>query len=102
MNMRSTWALKSGLAGGVRKAVWFTMGCSSASYPTMLAVSLIGKKMAYRTLIQGRLAPFIGIPAAAVLLFGLLHFCGCHSRLNTTSQSATMVPPPSQINGGIR
>lgn len=43
----------------------------------LLAVSLIGEEMTYRTLIQGRLAPFIGIPAAigvASLLFGLAHF----------------------------
>ncbi len=43
----------------------------------MLAFSLIGEEMTYRTLIQGRLAPFIGIPAAvgvASLLFGLAHF----------------------------
>ena len=43
----------------------------------LLAVSLIGEEMTYRTLIQGRLTPFIGIPAAvgvASLLFGLAHF----------------------------
>lgn len=43
----------------------------------LLAVSLIGEEMTYRTLIQGRLAQFIGIPAAigvASLLFGLAHF----------------------------
>lgn len=43
----------------------------------MLAFSLVGEEMTYRTLIQGRLAPFIGIPAAvgvASLLFGLAHF----------------------------
>ncbi|MFO7682280.1 MAG: type II CAAX endopeptidase family protein [Chloroflexota bacterium] len=43
----------------------------------LLAVSLIGEEMTYRTMIQGRLAPFIGIPAAigvASLLFGLAHF----------------------------
>lgn len=42
----------------------------------LLAVSLIGEEMTYRTLIQGRLTPFIGIPAAvgvASLLFGLAH-----------------------------
>lgn len=43
----------------------------------LLAFSLIGEEMTYRTLIQGRLTPFIGIPAAvgvASLLFGLAHF----------------------------
>ncbi|WP_129674514.1 CPBP family intramembrane glutamic endopeptidase [Candidatus Chloroploca sp. Khr17] len=43
----------------------------------LLAFSLIGEEMTYRTLIQGRLTPFIGTPAAigvASLLFGLAHF----------------------------
>ena len=43
----------------------------------LLAVSLLGEEMTYRTLLQGRLAPFIGIPLAvgvASLLFGLAHF----------------------------
>lgn len=43
----------------------------------LLAFSLLGEEMTYRTLIQGRLTPFIGIPAAvgvASLLFGLAHF----------------------------
>jgi membrane protease YdiL (CAAX protease family) len=43
----------------------------------LLAVSLIGEEMTYRTLIQGRLAQFIGTPAGigvASLLFGLAHF----------------------------
>lgn len=43
----------------------------------ILAISLVGEEMTYRTLIQGRLTPFIGIPAAvgvASLLFGLAHF----------------------------
>lgn len=43
----------------------------------LLAISLVGEEMTYRTLIQGRLAPFIGIPAAvgvASLLFGLAHY----------------------------
>jgi len=43
----------------------------------LLAISLIGEEMTYRTLIQGRLTPFIGVPAAvgvASLLFGLAHF----------------------------
>jgi membrane protease YdiL (CAAX protease family) len=43
----------------------------------LLAVSLLGEEMTYRTLIQGRLAPWLGIPAAvgvASILFGLAHF----------------------------
>jgi membrane protease YdiL (CAAX protease family) len=43
----------------------------------LLAISLIGEEMTYRTLIQGRLAPFIGIPAAVgvgSVLFGLAHY----------------------------
>ncbi len=43
----------------------------------LLAFSLLGEEMTYRTLIQGRLTPLIGIPAAvgvASLLFGLAHF----------------------------
>ena len=43
----------------------------------LLAVSLLGEEMTYRTLLQGRLAPFIGAPAAVVVgsvLFGLAHF----------------------------
>jgi membrane protease YdiL (CAAX protease family) len=42
----------------------------------LLAISLVGEEMTYRTLIQGRLTPFIGIPAAvgvASILFGLAH-----------------------------
>ncbi|HBY09302.1 MAG TPA: hypothetical protein DEH22_16550, partial [Chloroflexi bacterium] len=43
----------------------------------LLAISLVGEEMTYRTLIQGRIAPFIGVPLAvgvASLLFGLAHF----------------------------
>ena len=43
----------------------------------LLAVSLLGEEMTYRTLIQGRMTPFVGVPAAvgiASLLFGLAHF----------------------------
>ena len=43
----------------------------------LLAISLIGEEMTYRTLIQGRLAPFIGASAAVgvgSVLFGLAHF----------------------------
>ena len=43
----------------------------------LLATSLLGEEMTYRTLIQGRLTPFIG-PVAAIgissLLFGMAHF----------------------------
>ena len=43
----------------------------------LLAFSLLGEELTFRTLIQGRLAPFIGTPAAigtASLLFGVAHF----------------------------
>ena len=43
----------------------------------VLAISLLGEELTYRTLIQGRLVPWIGVPAAIVLasvLFGLAHF----------------------------
>ena len=42
----------------------------------LLAVSLLGEEMTYRTLLQGRLALFIGAPAAVgvgSVLFGLAH-----------------------------
>jgi membrane protease YdiL (CAAX protease family) len=42
----------------------------------LLAFSLLGEEMTYRALIQGRLAPFLGVPAAigtSSLLFGLAH-----------------------------
>lgn len=55
----------------------FESGISWGLLLPMLAISLIGEEMTYRTLIQGRLTPFIGIPAAvgvASLLFGLAHF----------------------------
>jgi membrane protease YdiL (CAAX protease family) len=43
----------------------------------LMAISLLGEEMTYRTLVQGRLAVIIGTPAAigaASLLFGLAHF----------------------------
>ncbi len=43
----------------------------------LLAVSLVLEELTYRTLLQGRLAPFIGIPLAVggtSLLFGLAHY----------------------------
>ena len=55
----------------------FERGIGWAILLPLLAVSLIGEEMTYRTLIQGRLTPFIGIPAAvgtASILFGLAHF----------------------------
>ena len=55
----------------------FESGISWGVLLPLLAVSLLGEEMTYRTLIQGRLVPFIGIPAAigtTSLLFGLAHF----------------------------
>jgi CAAX protease family protein len=46
-------------------------------YTIPLAIVLIGEEMTHRTLIQGRLTPFIGVPAAiavASLVFGLSHY----------------------------
>jgi membrane protease YdiL (CAAX protease family) len=43
----------------------------------MLAVSLVLEELTYRTLIQGRLTPYIGAPLAIVvasILFGFAHF----------------------------
>ncbi len=55
----------------------FEAGMSWVMLLPLLAVSLLGEEMTYRTLIQGRLALFVGVPAAigiASLLFGLAHF----------------------------
>ncbi len=55
----------------------FEDGMSWGILLPLLAISLIGEEMTYRTLIQGRLSQFIGTPAgigAASLLFGLAHF----------------------------
>ncbi len=55
----------------------FDAGMSWGMLLPLLAVSLLGEEMTYRTLIQGRLALFVGVPAAigiASLLFGLAHF----------------------------
>jgi membrane protease YdiL (CAAX protease family) len=55
----------------------FESGMSWVILLPLLSVSLLGEELTYRTLIQGRLAPFIGIPAAvgvASLLFGLAHY----------------------------
>ena len=55
----------------------FESGIGWGTLLPLLAFSLIGEEMTYRTLIQGRLTPFLGIPASigvASLLFGLAHF----------------------------
>lgn len=55
----------------------FDSGMSWGVLLPLLAVSLLGEEMTYRTLLQGRLAPFIGVPAAVgvgSVLFGLAHF----------------------------
>ena len=55
----------------------FDAGISWGVLLPLLAFSLIGEEMTYRTLLQGRLTPFVGIPGAigvASLLFGLAHF----------------------------
>ena len=54
----------------------FESGIGWLTLLPLLAISLVGEEMTYRTLIQGRLAPFIGIPAAigvSSILFGLAH-----------------------------
>jgi uncharacterized protein len=46
-------------------------------YAIPLAIALIGEEMTHRTLIQGRLTPFIGVAAAiavASLVFGISHY----------------------------
>lgn len=55
----------------------FTNGIGWGTLLPLLAISLLGEELTYRTLIQGRLTPFIGVPAAvgvASLLFGLAHY----------------------------
>ena len=55
----------------------FDSGISWGVLLPLLAISLIGEEMTYRTLIQGRLTPFIGVPAAVgvgSVLFGLAHY----------------------------
>ena len=55
----------------------FESGIGWLTLLPLLGISLIGEEMTYRTLVQGRLAPFIGVPAAvgvASILFGLAHF----------------------------
>lgn len=61
----------------VQSRLPFESGIGWGALLPLLAISLIGEEMTYRTLIQGRLTPFIGVPAAvgvASLLFGLAHF----------------------------
>ena len=46
-------------------------------YAIPLAFALIGEELTHRTLIQGRLTPFIGAPAAIIvasLVFGISHY----------------------------
>jgi len=55
----------------------FESGMSWLMLLPLLSFSLLGEELTYRTLIQGRLARFIGTPAAigvASLVFGLAHF----------------------------
>lgn len=60
----------------------------------LLAVSLLGEEMTYRTLLQGRLAPFIGVPAAVgvgSVLFGLAHFASGPALIVTVDVSLIIV-----------
>lgn len=55
----------------------FESGIGWGTLLPLLATSLLGEELTYRTLIQGKLTLFIGAPAAvgvASLLFGLAHF----------------------------
>lgn len=55
----------------------FESGISWGILLPLLAISLLGEEMTYRTLVQGRLGEYIGIPAAVgvtSVLFGLAHF----------------------------
>ena len=55
----------------------FESGMSWLMLLPLLSFSLLGEELTYRTLIQGRLARFIGTPAAigvASLVFGVAHF----------------------------
>lgn len=55
----------------------FQSGTNWAVLMPLLAFSLLGEEMTYRMLLQGRLAPVLGVPAAIAvssLLFGLAHF----------------------------
>lgn len=55
----------------------FETGMTWSVLLPLLAFSLVGEEMTYRTLIQGRLVPFIGTPAAVIvasILFGIAHF----------------------------
>jgi membrane protease YdiL (CAAX protease family) len=66
-----------GYLAHVQARLPFERGIGWAILLPLLAVSLVGEEMTYRTLIQGRLVLFIGSPAAvgvASALFGLAHF----------------------------
>lgn len=66
-----------GYLAHVQARLPFENGTSWGILLPLLAMSLLGEEMTYRTLIQGRLASFLGSPAAigvASLLFGLAHF----------------------------
>jgi uncharacterized protein len=55
----------------------FDQGMGWATLLPMLALTLIGEELTYRTLVQGRFTPFTGIPMAVVIasiLFGLAHY----------------------------
>jgi len=55
----------------------FNQGMSWAILLPVLAISILGEELTYRTLFQGRLSPYISVPAAvltASVLFGLAHF----------------------------
>lgn len=61
----------------VRARLPFDDGMSWAVLLPVLAISILGEELTYRSLFQGRLAPFIGGAASIVvvsLLFGLAHF----------------------------
>lgn len=55
----------------------FETGVGWATLLPLLTISLFGEELTCRTLIQGRLTPFVGIPIAiliASILFGFAHF----------------------------
>ena len=72
----------------------FDSGISWGVLLPLLAVSLLGEEMTYRTLLQGRLAPFIGVPAAVgvgSVLFGLAHFASGPALIVTVDVSLIIV-----------
>ena len=55
----------------------FKDGMSWAVLLPVLAISILGEELTYRTLFQGRLTPFLGNPAAILVascFFGLAHY----------------------------